>query len=172
MTRSIKNYPNEINISAAELESANLNEWERLELHLLDQAAVVIPGRMTAMELIHVTEELQGLASDLLSVLGEACERCDNCQMDEPCNLMTEPTCPEISVPEYALKEAGLDSNSKLICSVEQGSGEILVTEANYRFDLSDLRPELLEMFRECDVCMSDLEDKLVQEAIVYGEDG
>ncbi len=61
---------------------------------------------------------------------------------------------------------------SKLICSAEQGSGEIRVTEADYRFDLSDLRPELLEMFRECGVCMSDLEDKLVQEAIVYGEDG
>ncbi len=172
MTRSIKNHPNEINISAAELENANLNEWESLELHLLDLAAVVIPGRMTAMELIHVTEALQGLVSDLLSALGEACERCDNCQMDEPCNLMTGPICPEVSVPDYALEEAGLDSSCKLICSAEQGSGEIRVTEADYRFDLSDLRPELLEMFRQCGVCMSDLEDKLVREAIVYGEDG
>jgi len=159
----------EVRITAEKLETANLSEWERLELHLLDQAAVVIPGRMTAMELIRVTEALQGLASDLLSSLGEACESCDNCQADEPCKLMKGPICPEISLPEYVLVGAGLDTDCKLVCSAEQGSGEIRVTKADYRFDLTDLRPDLVEMFRECGVCMSDLEDKLVQETIVYG---
>ena len=41
-------------ITAEKLETANLSEWERLELHLLDQAAVVIPGHMTVMELLRV----------------------------------------------------------------------------------------------------------------------
>ncbi len=36
-------------ISAADLEHANLSEWKRLELHLLNQAAVVLPGQMTEM---------------------------------------------------------------------------------------------------------------------------
>ena len=169
MARSIENLLNEVHISATELENANLCEWDHLELHLLDQAAVVIPGQMTVMELIRVTEALQGLASDLLSAIGTACESCDNCQMDKPCQLMTAPIQPEVSVPGYALADAGLDENCKLICSAAQGSGVVQVTEADYRYDLTDLRPDLLDMFRECGICMRDLEDKLIQETIVYG---
>ena len=160
---------NEIHISAAELENANLSEWDRLELHLLDQAAVVIPGVMTIMEIIRTAEALQGLASDLLSAVGAACESCDNCQMDKPCQLMTEPIQPEVSVPRHTLADAGLDENCKLTCSATQGSGVIQVTEADYRYDLTDLRPNLLDMFRECGICMRDLDDKLIQETIVYG---
>ena len=168
--QTVEKLSSEIHISVAELENANLSEWERLELHLLDQAAVVIPGHMTVMDLIHVADALQGLVSDLLSAIGEACESCDNCQMDVSCQLMTEPIQPEISVPRYALEDAGLDENCKLTCSVAQGSGVIQVTEADYRYDLTDLRPDLLDMFRECGICMRDLEDKLTQETIVYGD--
>ncbi len=67
----------EIRITAENLETANLSEWERL-----DQAAVVIPGHMTVIEVIRVTEALQGIVSDLLSAVTEACGLCDNCQMD------------------------------------------------------------------------------------------
>ena len=41
--------------------------------------------------------------------------------------------------------------------------------EADYRFDLTDIPAPLLDTLRECGVCMSDLEDKLVQEEVVYG---
>lgn len=47
----------------------------------------------------------------------------------------------------------------------------IHVTEADYRYDLTDLRPDLLDMFRECGICMRDLENKLMQETIAYGDD-
>lgn len=158
----------EVRITAENLEKANLSEWERLELHLLDQAVVVIPGHMTVMELIRATEALQGLTSDLLSALAEACDRCDNCQMDKPCGLMTGPILPKIRIPGSALEEAGLDPDCKLVCTVEQGRGEVRITEAEYHCDLTDLRPNLLNMFRECGVCLSDLEDKLIQDVIVY----
>ena len=69
MKKIVMNEPNEVFISAANLEAANLNEWERLELHLLDQAAVVIPGEMTVMEVVRTAESLQGLASDLLAAI-------------------------------------------------------------------------------------------------------
>ena len=54
MKKGIMNEPSEVYISAIDLENANLNEWESLELHLLDQAAAVIPGRMTVMEVIQI----------------------------------------------------------------------------------------------------------------------
>lgn len=45
MKKCVMNESAEIYISAVDIEAANLNEWQSLELHLLDQAAVVIPGR-------------------------------------------------------------------------------------------------------------------------------
>ena len=144
MKTILEEYPNEVHISAAELERANLTEWERLELHLLDQTAVVIPGQMTVMELLRVTEALQSLTSDLLAALCAACEPCDNCQMDEPCGQMKGAVHPEVEVPDY-------------------------LVEADYHFDLTDIPAPLLDTLRECGVCMSDLEDKLVQEDVVYG---
>ncbi|WP_251319861.1 type I toxin-antitoxin system SymE family toxin [Flintibacter muris] len=83
---------------------------------------------------------------------------------------MTGPILPNVRIPGYVLEEAGLDPECKLICTAEQGRGEIRVIQADHRFDLTDLRPDLLELFRACGVCMNDLEDKLVQEAIVYGD--
>ena len=88
MKKIIMNEPAEIHISAVDIEAANLNEWQRLELHLLDQAAVVIPGEMTVIEVIRTAESLQGLASDLLAAIGNACEKCDGCNVELLCDLM------------------------------------------------------------------------------------
>ena len=169
MKTILEEYPNEVHISTAELERANLTEWERLELHLLDQTAVVIPGQMTVMELLRVTEALQSLTSDLLAALCAACEQCDNCQMNEPCGQMKGEVHPEVEVPVYLLEEAGLEPDTKLAYKADPESGAIHIVEADYRFDLTDIPVPLLDTLRECGVCMSDLEDKLVQEDVVYG---
>ena len=169
MKTILKEYPNEVHISAAELERANLTEWERLELHLLDQAAVVIPGQMTVMELLRVTEALQNLAADLLAALCATCEQCDNCEMAEPCDQMKGEVYPEVEVPDYLLEEAGLEPDTKPTYEADPESGAIHIVEADYRFDLTDIPAPLLDTLRECGVCMSNLEDKLVQEDVVYG---
>lgn len=171
MKKAICDYGSNICITAADLERANLNEWDRLELHLLDQTAVVIPGRMTAMDLIRVTEALQGFASDLLTALGKACASCDNCDMAEPCDLMTGPIRPTVGIPAYVLEEAGFDSDTKLACEADPEDKVIRVTEADYRYDLTDLPSSLLDTFREGGVCLDDFEGKLMREEVVYGED-
>ena len=80
---------NQIPISAADLERANLMGFDRLELHLLDQAAVVIPGEMTARELIEVDESLLKLTDELIGILLKSCSDCNNCGQQEPCAFMT-----------------------------------------------------------------------------------
>ena len=169
MKTILEEYPNEVHISAAELERANLAEWARLELHLLDQTAVVIPGQMTVMELLRVTEALQSLASDLLAALCAACEQCNNCEMDEPCGQMKGEVHSEVSVPGYLLEELGLEPDTKLAYEADPESGAIHIVEADYRFDLTDIPAPFLDTLRECGVCMSDLEGKLVREDVVYG---
>lgn len=169
MKKLFLNEPAEVCISAADLEVANLNEWEKLELHLLDQTAIVIPGIMTSMEVIRTAEALQGLASDLLSAVGSACEKCDGCNVELLCDLMKGEIRPEISIPHQVLEEAGVDPDYKLACEVDPESGKIHVAEADYRYDLTDIPPSLLDTFRECGICLNDLETKLKEETIVYG---
>ena len=77
-------------------------------------------------------------------MLCAAYEPCDTCQMDEPCGQMKGEVHPEVEVPDY-------------------------LVEADYHFDLTDIPAPRLDTLRECGVCMSDLEDKLVQEDVVYG---
>ena len=169
MKKFIMDEPVEVHISAVDLEAANLNEWERLELHLLDQTAVVIPMEMTIMEVIRTAESLQGLASDLLAAIGAACEKCDGCNVELLCNLMKGEVRPEVSIPPEVLEEAGADPDCKLACEVDPESGAIHVVEADYRYDLTDVPPTLLETFRDCGMCLNDLEEKLKEEVVVYG---
>ncbi|MCI8526990.1 MAG: hypothetical protein HFF17_14010 [Oscillospiraceae bacterium] len=176
MKKVIEQYPAEVYISPIDLEHANLNEWENLELHLLNQAAVVIPGQMTAMELIHTAEALQGLAADLFIELGRACELCDGCQIGMSCDLMKGEIRPEVNIPDYVLEKANYDPDYKLTFVVNDEDGKVQITEADHRFDLTDLSPDLVHTLRECKVCLADLEEKLMREEIVYGmiaaEDG
>ena len=169
MKKIIMNEPAEIHISAVDIEAANLNEWQSLELHLLDQAAVVIPGEMTVMEVVRTAESLQGLASNLLAAIGNACEKCDGCNVELLCNLMKGEIRPEVSIPPEVLVEAGTDPDSKLACEVDLESGTIHVVEADYRYDLTDISSTLLNTFRECGICLNDLEMKLKEESVVYG---
>lgn len=169
MKETIMNDLSEIRISAAELEQANLNEWGSLELHLLDQAAVVIPGEMTVMELLRTSDALRELSAGLLSCLGTACRPCDNCKADRPCRLMTEPIRPEVALPCSVLEEAGIPPESKLSCQAIPETGEIRVTESEPYDDLTDLRPDQLELLRESGLCLADLEEKLLDGKIVYG---
>ena len=129
MKKVIMNGPSEIYISDAELETANLNEWERLELHLLDQAAIVIPGVMSIMEVIRTAEALQDLASELLTAIGKACEKCDGCKVELLCDLMKGKIQPEVSVPPQVLEESGVDPDCKLAYEVDSESGEIRIVE-------------------------------------------
>ena len=169
MKKCVMNESAEIYISAVDIEAANLNEWQSLELHLLDQAAVVIPGEMTVMEVVQTAESLQGLASDILAAIGNACEKCNGCNVELLCNLMKGEIRPEVSIPPEVLAEAGIYLDSKLACEFDPKSGMIHVVEANYRYDLTNISSTLLDTLRECGICLNDLEMKLKEESVVYG---
>ena len=84
--------------------------------------------------------------------------------------LMKEEIHPEVSIPPEVLLEAGTDPDSKLSCEVDPENGTIRIVEADYSYDLTDLPPTLLDIFRACGVCLDDLEEKMKNEEIVYGK--
>lgn len=134
---------NEITIPAADLEQANLMGFDRLELHLLDQAAVVIPGEMTARELIEVGESLLKLTFSLVDVLLESCSDCDNCGQQKPCAFMTD-------------RWPGADSKSSFKKGLEDW------------MEFSRLSPDMQKLLRERRMCLLNLEEKLLNEDWVY----
>ena len=169
MKKVLEQYPAEVYISAADLEHANLSEWKHLELHLLNQAAVVLPGQMTAMELIRTVESLQKLAAELLAALEAACEKCDGCHVELLCDLMKGEIRPEVSAPIDILMQSNLDPDCKLTYKVDPKSGTVSIVEADYQFDLTDIPTKLLDTIRQSGICLNDLEEKLKEEKIVYG---
>lgn len=141
-----------------------------LELHTLPNAAVLISGEMEAMELIRTAESLNELASKLLLQLARACGPCNHLDDDAPCPALCGAEAPDILVPAWARDEADIPRDAKLTCEVDEDSGEIRVTEADYEYDLTDVPLRILEFLGDNGVCLAALEECLMDERIVYGE--
>ena len=129
-----------ITIPAADLEETGLAGFDRLELHLLDQVAVVIPGEMTAKELIDVSVSLLKLVNELIDNLLGVCSDCDDCGGHGPCSLVAS--------------------------SLPGGRGETGGSEED--LELFQLSPEIQRLLREHKVCLLNLEEKLRNGDWVY----
>ena len=160
--------PREVLITGANLEQANLSEFERLEVNLLNYAAVVIPGEMTAMELIQASKSLNKLAAHLLSVVPQTCPRCDCCGMKEPCELMTDEINPKVVIPAEDLLEAGIEPGSKLVCQADPEHQRMIVYGVDEEFDLSDVDSDVLDIFRECNVCLRVMDQIISNQSVIY----
>ena len=153
---------NEVVIRAGDLERSNLSVFDRLELHCLNYAAAVIPGEMTAMELISASETLQKLAADLLLVLLQACSACDNCGQEEPCELMSEDAMSE--EPDSKGEEL-FDTN--ITDPLDFGDQP---TDYDDGYALSDISPDMRKLLRESGVCMLNLKEALRNDLLIYSE--
>ena len=153
---------NEVIIRAENLEQSNLTVSDRLELHCLDYAVVLIPGEMTAMELISASEALQKLAAELLNVLLEACSACDNCGQEEPCELMCENA---VSEEPDSKGEELFDTN--ITDPLDFGDQP---TDYDDGYALSDISPDMRKLLRESGVCMLNLKEALRNDLLIYSE--
>ena len=158
---------NEVTIRAENLERSNLTVSDRLELHCLDYAVVLILGEMTAMELISASEALQKLAAELLNVLLEACSACDNCGQEEPCELMCENAMSE-ETDSKGEEPFGASSTGEFTDITDPLDFEDQPTDFDDGYALSDISPDMLKLLRESGVCMLNLEEKLQDDFIVY----
>ena len=153
---------NEVIVRAEDLEQSNLTGFDRLELHCLDHAAAVIPGEMTAMELISASEMLQKLAADLILVLLQACSVCDNCGQKEPCELMCENA---VSEEPDSKGEEPFDTN--ITDPLDFGDQP---TDYDDGYALSDISPDMRKLLRESGVCMLNLKEALRNDLLIYSE--
>ena len=143
-----------------------------LALSVAPGVLVLHNKKMTAMNLVNAITTFSELGADLTAKLAKACGFCDNCgdigkstpaSWAAECDLCAEllDTKYDIRVPDYLREEAGINSKAKLSAETDEESGEIILSEAGYDYDISDVPPELLEVFRLSGVCLGELDDAL-----------
>lgn len=140
---------------------------ERLELHTLDNAVLLLKGRMTAPELLAAAHALADMSSGLLGHLSEVCGPCNECNKDScPCNLQNNQP---VRLEDFLRQEAGIPEGVKLCAEVDQETHSVTISEAGYRYDLRDIPAELLTTFAEAGTCLGQLEEHMITEDTVYG---
>jgi len=97
-------------------------------------------------------------------VLAESCELCEECGLCDCVGLVSQET---VIVPDHVLEEAGLPPGCKLTACVDE-DGNILVEQAGYAYDLSDVPDYIMGSMEECGICLADLEDRLMLGDVVY----
>lgn len=151
--------PNEI------LNAADLTGCEEIEFNTLENAVVAMKTTMNAMELIKVAEGLKNLSEELIVHLAGICGRCHDCSY---CERFEEYD--EIIVPDYLLEEAGIPKDAKLCACTEEDSGEIIVMQADYDYDIADVPKFVIDIFEMSGICIRELEERIMVEDIVYGD--
>ena len=151
--------PNEI------LNAADLTGCEEIEFNTLENAIVAMKTTMNAMELIKVAEGLKNLSEELIVHLAGICGRCHDCSY---CERFEEYD--EIIVPDYLLEEAGIPKDAKLCACTEEDSGEIIVMQADYDYDIADVPKFVVDIFEMSGICIRELEERIMMEDIVYGD--
>lgn len=151
--------PNEI------LNAADLTGCEEIEFNTLENAIVAMKTTMNAMELIKVAEGLKNLSEELIVHLAGICGRCHDCSY---CERFEE--FDEIIVPDYLLEEAGIPKDAKLCACTEEDSGEIIVMQADYEYDIADVPKFVIDIFEMSGICIRELEERIMMEDVVYGD--
>ncbi len=154
-------------VSAARL--AGMEIGEKVEYHTGDNAIVVLKGRMTAMELLRAAQSLQDLAADLHTHLAKVCGYCDGCGTSGEYCPVAGIFETDVTLPDDLRREAGIPEDAKLCATADREKHTVSVFAADYDYDLRDVPEEILEMLTAANVCLGELEERLVLGNVVYG---
>ena len=154
-----------LQIPTAAMKLSGFESSGKVELHASEDTLVVLKQRMTAMELLRAARSLQKLATDLHVHLARVCGHCDGCDGECPFEGGDE-----VDLPDYLREEAGIPEKAKLCASVDEDEHTVTISEADYDHDLRDVPEEVLEMFRDAEICVGELEERLILGDVVYGD--
>jgi hypothetical protein len=158
-------FNNNVSLPIEILNAADLTGCDEIEFNTLENAIVAMKTTMNAMELIKVAEGLKNLSEELIVHLAGICGRCHDCSY---CERFEE--FDEIIVPDYLLEEAGIPKDAKLCACTEEDSGEIIVMQADYDYDIADVPKFVIDIFEMSGICIRELEEKIMMDDIVYGD--
>lgn len=151
-------------ILPTELAIARFPEAGTAEVHVTEDAIVVLKRRMTGMELIRAARRLHELSTELNVQLAKACGFCNECAEKCPFEELEE----EIDLPDYLREEAGIREDAKLCAYVNEEENSVTIAEAKHPYDLRDVPPEVLDMFLNAGLCLGKLDELLIKGDVIY----
>jgi len=162
--------PKGLLLPAAATRIAGLGGKGRAEYHILKSSIVVLKGQMTAMELLAAAQSLHDLSVELNSHLAKVCGQCDGCPEinGEGCPLLQFEEA-DVTLPDELREKAGIPEGAKLCAEVDEEKNAVVIFAAGYEHSLRDLPPETLEMFLAANICLGELEERLITGDTVYG---
>ena len=149
------------------LELSGLEKGGPVEIRTMDDAVVILRSEMTAMELIRAIDSLQDTVLALTTHLVNVCGPCEDCTGNEECPA--DPSRTATVIPDELRKEVDIPMDAKLCAWVGDTPGTITVGQAEYRYDLTDVPPWILEILTSRGVCLGTLEELLMEEDDIYG---
>ena len=141
-----------------------VGEVGKLEATAIQNGLVLMKSQMTAMEVLKTLEGLEDVMDALYFTLAKAAGVCG----EQVCPSETEDAV-SIKLPDFILEDAGIPKDAKLCAYTNEGSGEVTVMEAEYKHDLSDVPKDTLQILKAMGVCLSGLNECLMSEAVIYG---
>lgn len=154
-------------IPGAALKISGLEGGDKVTIHALESASVIMKQRMNAMELLVTIDALNNLVTELTVHLAKVCGSCENCEMACPYDDLEGGM---LELPDYIREEAGIPSDAKLSAVVNEDEHTVTLSIAGYSYDLRDVPENLLEVLAGLDVCMGELEEHLMVGDIIYSD--
>lgn len=136
----------------------------KLEATAIQNGLILLKTQMTAMDVLKSLEGLEDLTDELYATLANAAGVCD----EHDCHSETEDAV-NIKLPSFILEDAGIPKDAKLCAYTNEGSGEVTVTEAEYKHDLTDVPKDILQILKTMGVCLTGLNECLMSGKIIYG---
>ena len=149
------------------LKESGMERGDPVEIRAVDDAVVILRKEMTAMELVRAIDSLQSTVLDLTLHLVDVCGPCEDCTGTEVCPA--DPSRTATVIPDEIRDEAHIPAGVKLCAWAGAEPGTVMVGQADYRYDLTDVPAWVLEILANHGVCLGRLEDRLIDEEPVYG---
>lgn len=165
MKKVNKNIKGLLCLPITETAEKEIGDVEKLEATVVKNGVILMKSTMSAMEVVEMLEAFRKISKELLLSITNATGICEDC---ERCSELEEAV--NIQIPNFLLEEAGIPLKAKLCAFTDEDSGEIRVIEAEYQHDLSDVPENILNILKSMGTCMSELNDCIMSEKIIYGK--
>lgn len=149
---------------AAAMKFSGFENGGKVGLYVSEDMPVVFKQHMTAMEPLRAARSLQKLATGLHIHLVRICGHCNG--YDGECSFKGGD---ETNLLDYLREEAGISEKARLCASVDEERHTVTTSEMNYDHDLRGVPEEVLGMFRDAEICVEELEERLILGDVVYG---
>lgn len=157
-----KNDRSKLRLPQDAMEQCRFDPDTPLCLHTAEDALVVLPGEMTALQVVRALDALGAMASELIHSLKDACGACESCPDGCPYVDMDGP---EAELCEGLRYAAGIPRDAKLEAVPHEGA--VTITAANYSHDLTDVPADIRDLLAVAGVCLGELDELLMAGGVV-----